>query len=76
MLLGAALLGLLEAVEEPAGVRASKRLHPVRLPFLDGVAGDSSPCAQNLTNSRCISPCQRYSSFSPTYMKTHIFEIA
>jgi hypothetical protein len=43
---GAAVLRLLEAVEEPAGVRAGKRIEPVRLPFLDGVARGGSAITQ------------------------------
>jgi len=37
-------------------------------PFLD--------LARSASASFCISGCHLYSSFSPTYMKTHIFEIA
>src|SRR5882762_4561179 len=47
-LLGAALLRFLEAVEEPGGVRAGKRLQPVRLPLLNVVSRDGSLRAQEL----------------------------
>ena len=74
-LLTATLFGFLKSVEQAPGIGARQRLHPVRLAFLDGIVGDRPLGAQH-SASFFISACHMYSSFSPTYMKTHIFEIA
>ena len=72
----ATLPGLFKSVEQAHGVGSGERLQPVRLASLDGVTRDRPLGAKKLRFPFSFRHAILYSSNWPTYMNTHILEMA